>query len=99
MTFLLAAREYDVIAFEGLVVELGDVLRRVLQVAIHHDRPPPAALRESRRDGGVLAEIAAQPVSLHRHVGPRQFGRDLPGAAIVAVVDQHDFVGRDREVT
>ena len=43
---------------ERLRIEPADVLRDVLQIAIHHDDKAAAAMIETGRDGIVLAEIS-----------------------------------------
>ncbi len=75
----------------------GDVLRRLLEIAVHDDRPITARLRQPGGDRGVLPEVAAQAQPANACIAQGQTPDDVPAAVEAAVVDQDDLVAiRDR---
>ena len=84
--------EDDVVALLGLGIEVGDQLRRLLQVTVHYDRPVATTGCQARRDRSLLTEVPAQTQGAHVLVLPRQLEDDLPCAVWAAIVDEDDLV-------
>ena len=91
---VLPPAAHGVVAFLQFGHQAGNLLRRVLQVRVQGDHHLAPGRLEAGKDGLVLAEIA---VELQ---GPQvfrilivQFGEEVPGAVVGAVVHQDDLEG------
>jgi hypothetical protein len=87
-----ATAEDDVVAFECFRVQARDVLRWVLQIAVHDDDPIPTRVRQTGGDGGVLSEVAAQQHAADRFILRGELLDHRPRAVARAVIDEHDLI-------
>src|SRR5713101_1456360 len=87
-----AARENDLEPFLRLGVELGDLLRRVLEVAVHDHDPLAARVVETGVDRVLLAEISTETDPADTRQPLAVLPDLLPGSIRAAVIDQHDLV-------
>ena len=78
MRALQAASQDQVEPFLRFRIQLADGLGRILQVAIHDHSPLALAGRQAGGDGGVLAEVAAQPHSFDVRVGSSELLQHAP---------------------
>ena len=53
----IAARENNIEAFLRFVVQVDDLFREVLEIAIHHHDPPPCREFQAGGDGTDLTEV------------------------------------------
>ena len=90
---VLAPAAGDVVALVDLFEQRGNVLGRVLQVAVHGDDDVALGFVEARRERGRLAEVAAQADHLEVAVGFHQVGQQFEAAVGGGVVDEEDLVG------
>ncbi len=83
----------DVVALVDLREEVHDVLRIILQIAVHGDEHLAAGLLDARCHRGCLPVV---PPEIH-DAYPRVCTRNLDGAVqravVAAIVDQHDLEG------
>ena len=77
--------------FVDLGQEAGDLARVVLQVGVERDDQVAAGGVEAGREGGRLAEIAAEADAADARIGRRELLDSLPRAVGRAVVDEDDF--------
>ena len=68
----LSPREHDLEALLRLRIQARDVLRLLLEIAVHHDCPPSPTLCEPGRDRRVLPEVAAQPYRAYCRINGRK---------------------------
>ena len=81
-----------------LLEETRDQLRRILQVAVHHDDDVSRRVVERGRERRLVAEVAGQRHPHDPRV-PRGRGDDGgKGPVGAAVVHEHDLVGAAREL-
>src|SRR5204863_761235 len=71
---------------------LAEELRRMLEIAVHDDGGVAARELQSRGDGRLLAEIAAEADAANARIDLGQRGHDLPRPVGRAVVDDDDLV-------
>ena len=92
-----AAENHLVVAGEGGLVQLRDLLGLVLEVAVHDDDPFAGGVLEAGGDGVVLSEVAGEADALAAGFGGDDPGHGLPGAVGAGVLHHDDLeVGRDR---
>ena len=93
---LLAAVLLDaldhLIALLPQTVHVHDLLRRVLQVAVHDHHAVALRLLKAREHGGFLAEVAAEVDAHHMPVLPGAALDLLPGVVAGAVVHEQQFI-------
>ena len=71
--------------------EARDLGRVVLEVAVEReDQVAPSGL-EAGREGGRLAEVAAEPDRARPRIAPGQLGQDPPRAVAAAIVDENEL--------
>ena len=91
MLSLTASREHDVDALLCPVPQAWNVLRRILEVAIHDNGPGALTFLEARGDGGVLTEVPAETERADARVVLGELSDRRPRAIAASVVDEDDF--------
>jgi hypothetical protein len=86
-----ASAEDDVEPFERLLVQTRQLFRGILEVTVHDGDPASARASEPGRDGGMLAEVPAQPDGAHSRIRAREPFEDAPAAVGAAIVDEDDL--------
>src|SRR4029079_2576843 len=86
---LLERRVAEVAAVADRRVELADVLRRVLQVVIHHDDHVAGCMPEPRHDRVVLSSVAAQVDAAELRIQRTGLLKRLPGSVRAGVGDEN----------
>jgi hypothetical protein len=89
---LATPREHHINAVVRALIEIGDDLRRILQITIHHHDVAARAAGDSRRDRRVLAEIAAEPQAPDRRHLPGELADHRPRPTAAAMLDENDLV-------
>jgi hypothetical protein len=80
------------ISVQRRLVKPRNVLRPVLEIAVHHHDPVAERMVDPGGDGRMLTEIARKPYGSNPPVASPRFVDPRPGAVGRAVVDQNDFV-------
>ena len=75
------------------VDEPGDLLGRILQVAVHHDDDVPGGVVERGGQRRLVAEVPGEGQADDAGVGSGGGGDQLEGGVRAAVVDEDDLVG------
>ena len=88
---LFAPSADDVVALFELVEEVGDLLRIVLQIAIHRQDELALRMIEARGQRRGLSEIAPQLDYQHAAVYRGNLFQQLVGAITRSIVHQHQF--------
>src|SRR5258708_4651959 len=90
MSFLRSSSDDYIEALDRLLVQNGDVLRRILQIAIHHHIPVRSRVIDARCQSIMLAEISTQLNSPNAGVALAKFLNQGPNMIGTAIVDQND---------
>ncbi len=84
--------EHDLVPLRRLRMQAANLLGRILEVAVHDDRPAATRLRQARGDGGVLPEVPTQPEGSDVRVFLREPAEDLPRPVGPAVLDEDELI-------
>lgn len=84
---------HDLIALLPELIHFGDLLRRVLQVAVHHDKTIAAPPGKPGQDRGLLAEITAEFDALYPGILFRRLFDGGKGLIPGTVADKKQLAG------
>ncbi len=87
----------DVVAFQMRPDEVGDRLRRVLQVPVHQDDRVPGDVVERRGKRGLVAEVPGKSDDREARLGGRRTDQCLSGSIPAPVVDKDDLMRAARD--
>ena len=87
----LPSRENNVVALEGSAVEARQLLRRILEIAIHDCDPAPPTLGNPCRDCRMLSEIATQTDCTDPRIPRRKLVEEAPRTVGASIVNEKDL--------
>src|ERR1041384_7584912 len=92
----MTASQYDVITFQGFVIQAFDFLGLILQVAVHHYDPVASGEVQSRGNSIVLTVITREFDGFYMRIIASEFKDDLPVIFRAAIINENDFITVDK---